>query len=99
MSKGSPTTEGFTLRIKVLPRSSVNGIMGFEGDVLRVKVTAAPVDGSANQNLIQLLSKGLKVGKNSIRIMSGQKSRLKTVRICGIREDEVSRRLASTFQP
>jgi hypothetical protein len=72
--------------------------MGFEGDVLRVKVTAAPVDGSANQNVIQLLSKSLKVGKDSIRIMSGQKSRLKVVRIYGIKKDEVSRRLASTFQ-
>jgi uncharacterized protein (TIGR00251 family) len=98
MSKGPPTTEGSTLRIKVLPRSSVNGIMGFEGDVLRVKVTAAPIDGSANQNLIQLLSKSLKVGKDSIRIMSGQKSRLKVVRIYGIKKDELSRRLASTFQ-
>ena len=99
MRKGPPTTEESTLRIKVLPRSSVNGIMGFEGNVLRVKVTAAPVDGSANQNLIQLLSKSLKVGKDSIRIMSGQKSRLKVVRICGIKKDEVSRRLTSTFQP
>jgi uncharacterized protein (TIGR00251 family) len=72
--------------------------MGFEGDVLRVKVTAAPVDGSANQNLIQLLSKRLKVGKESIRIISGQKSRLKVVRICGIKRDEISRRLASTSQ-
>jgi uncharacterized protein (TIGR00251 family) len=98
MSKRPPTTEDSTLRIKVLPRSSVNGVMGFEGDVLRVKVTAAPVDGSANQNLIQLLSKSLKLGKDSIRIMSGQKSRLKVVRICGIKKDEVSRRLASTFQ-
>ena len=98
MGKGPPTTEDSTLKIKVLPRSSVNGIMGFEGDVLRVKVTAAPVDGSANQNLIQLLSKHLKVGKDSIRIMSGQKSRLKVVRIYGLKKDEVSRRLASTFQ-
>jgi uncharacterized protein (TIGR00251 family) len=98
MDKGPPTTEDSTLKIKVLPRSSVNGIMGFEGDVLRVKVTAAPVDGSANQNLIQLLSKSLKVGKDSIRIMSGQKSRLKVVCIYGLKKDEVSRRLASTFQ-
>jgi uncharacterized protein (TIGR00251 family) len=98
MSKGPPTAEDSTLSIKVLPRSSVNEIMGFEGDVLRVKVTAAPVDGSANQNLIQLLSKHLKVGKESIRIMSGQKSRSKVVCIYGMKKDEVSRRLASIFQ-
>lgn len=98
MSKRRPSTEDSTLRIKVLPRSSVNGIMGFEGDVLRVKVTAAPVDGSANQNLIQLLSKSLKLGKDSIRIVSGQKSRLKVVRICGIKKDELSRRLKSGSQ-
>jgi uncharacterized protein (TIGR00251 family) len=98
MSKRRPSTEDSTLRIKVLPRSSVNGVMGFEGDVLRVKVTAAPVDGSANQNLIQLLSKSLKLEKDSIRIVSGQKSRLKVVRICGIKKDELSRRLKNASQ-
>jgi uncharacterized protein (TIGR00251 family) len=98
MSKRRPSTEDSTLRIKVLPRSSMNMIMGFEGDVLRVKLTAAPVDGSANKNLIQLLSKSLELGKDSIHIVSGQKSRLKVLRMCGIEKNELSRRLKSVSQ-
>jgi uncharacterized protein (TIGR00251 family) len=76
----------------------MNMIMDFEGDVLRVKLTAAPVEGSANKNLIQLLSKTLRLRKDSISIVSGQKSRLKTVRICGIKKNELSRRLKSGSQ-
>lgn len=97
MSKRRPSTEDATLRIKVLPRSSMNMIMDFEGDVLRVKLTAAPVDGAANKALIQLLSKGFGLGKGRIHIVSGQKSRLKVVRFCGIRKDELSGRLKSGF--
>ncbi len=98
MSKRRPSTEDATLRIKVLPRSSMNMIMDFEGDVLRVKLTAAPVDGAANKALIQLLSKGFGLGKGRIHIVSGQKSRLKVVRFCGIRKDELSGRLKSGSQ-
>jgi uncharacterized protein (TIGR00251 family) len=98
MSKRRPSPEDATLRIKVLPRSSMNMIMDFEGDVLRVKLTAAPVDGAANKALIQLLSKSFGLGKDSIHIVSGQKSRLKVVRLCGIKKNELFGRLKSGSQ-
>jgi hypothetical protein len=77
-------------KVKLLPRASMNKIAGFEGDILKVKVKSAPVDGLANKSLILLLSKRLRVAKERIEIISGRKSRLKTVRVHGIEKNDLS---------
>lgn len=77
------------LKIKVFPRSSINKIAGFEGETLKVKVKSAPFDGLANKDLIQLLSKRLKVAKEKIEIISGHTSRLKTIRFHDISKDDL----------
>jgi len=75
--------------VKVLPRSSINQIVGFEGDILKVKVKSAPVDGLANRDLIVLLSKCLRVAKDKVEIISGHRSRLKKIRFYGIKKDDL----------
>ena len=75
--------------VKVVPRSSINQIVGFEEDILKVKVKSAPVDGSANRDLIVLLSKCVKLAKEKVEIMSGHKSRLKKIRFYGITKDDL----------
>jgi len=77
------------IKVKLLPRSSKNQIMGRESDVFKVKVTSPPVDGKANRTLIELLSKRLKLPKTSITIRSGKTSGLKTIQIEGLSEDKV----------
>jgi len=77
-------------KVKLQPRSSMNKIVGFEGDILRVKVKSAPVDGLANQDLIVLLSRCLRVAKERIEIISGHRSRLKTIRLHGLTKDDLS---------
>ncbi len=77
-------------KVRLLPRSAMNKIVGFEGDILKAKVKSAPVDGLANKDLILLLSKRLGVGKERIEIISGRKSRLKTVRVHGIEKNDLS---------
>jgi uncharacterized protein (TIGR00251 family) len=79
------------LKVKVVPRSSQNSIVGFDGDTLRVKVKSAPVDGLANKDLITVLSKHFRVPKDCIEIISGQKSRLKTIRFHGMVKDNLLR--------
>jgi len=81
------------VKIKLVPRSSINQIVGFEGDILKVKVKSAPVDGLANRDLILLLSKRLKVAKNRVEIISGHTSRLKTVRFHDIRASSIRKSL------
>jgi len=75
--------------VKVVPRSSINQIVGFEEDILKVKVKSAPVDGSANRDLIVLLSKCVKLAKEKVEIISGHKSRLKKIRFYGIKKDDL----------
>lgn len=72
--------DDLVLKVKVVPRSSINKIVGMEGDALKVKVKASPVDGLANKDLVALLSKRLKIAKKSVEIISGHTSRLKLVR-------------------
>ena len=75
----------FRLNVRVTPRarkSAVTGLVeGAEGRAaIAVKLAAPPVDGAANQALIAFLADELGVGRSSVRIVSGEKSRLKTVR-------------------
>ncbi len=70
-----------TLKIKVEPSSSQSGIVGPYGDALKVKLTAPPVEGKANKELIELLAKELGIRKKDIEITSGQSSKNKTVKI------------------
>ncbi|MEJ2725511.1 MAG: DUF167 domain-containing protein [Deltaproteobacteria bacterium] len=78
------------LQIKLIPKSSKNQILGKEGPAYRVKVTAPPVEGLANEALIELLAKTLKVPKKDLKILSGQRSRLKLVGVRGLSSDEIA---------
>ncbi len=78
------------IKVRVLPKSSRTEIVGMEDGTYRVKLTAPPVEGKANKALIELLAKRLRVGKGRIDIVSGGRSRLKTVRIYGLSAGEVT---------
>ena len=92
--KREQTPETF-IQIKVLPRSSRNQIIGSDDGVFRVKLTAPPVEGKANTALKEFLSKKLGVAKGSIEIVSGERSRQKSVRIHGLFPEEINRVLES----
>ena len=90
---GTRDTTETDIRIRVAPRSSSNGIVGEENGVLKIRLTAPPVEGKANKALRGLLAKRLGLPKGSIEIVSGEKSRNKTVRIRGLSRQEVEGRL------
>ena len=77
------------IRIKVLPRSSKNQIVGRENGLYKVKLTAPPVEGKANRALIDFITKSLGLPKGSIEIVSGKRSRMKSLRISGCSLAEV----------
>lgn len=79
------------LKVKVIPKASRNEIVGFEDNVLKVKLTAAPEKGKANQALIDLLSKKLKIPKSKITIIRGATSSLKTLEIDGVDAEDIFR--------
>ena len=70
-------------KIHVVPGSSRSEIAGSHNDAMRVRVTARPIEGAANQELILVLAKTFKVPKSSVRIISGARGRAKLVSIEG----------------
>lgn len=78
MTKNSMTK----INIRVLPRSSKNEVVGQMTDgVLKVKLTAPPVDGAANESLIELLAEYFDTSKQKIKIVRGMTSKNKIVEI------------------
>lgn len=69
------------LSIKVLPRSSRNEVAEMPDKSLKIKLTAAPADGEANQKLIKILAEHFDVAKSKIKIVSGLTSKNKIVEI------------------
>jgi uncharacterized protein (TIGR00251 family) len=77
------------INVKLIPRSSRNEIIGKENDGIKIKLTAPPVDGRANKALVQFLANKLGVPKQDIEIVSGERSRKKSIRINGISTEKV----------
>jgi uncharacterized protein (TIGR00251 family) len=67
--------------VKVIPRASRNEVITVASDALRVRLTAAPVDGKANDALVDLLSDHFDVAKSKIKIVRGGTSKNKVVEI------------------
>jgi len=75
--------------VKVVPRASRSEIVGEQAGILRVKIAAPPVDGAANEELLQVLAKKFAVRANAVTILSGQSGRVKKVSIEGVSPDEL----------
>ena len=81
------------ISLRVYPNASRNEIAGFTDGVLRVKVTAPPIKGKANKELITYLCRLLGVGKDSVNIIKGHTIRNKVIAIDGLSREEVMKRL------
>ena len=75
--------------LRVHPGARRNEVMGFSGEVLRVKVAAPPIRGKANQELVDFFSGLLGVGKDSVSIVRGHTSRNKVIAITGLSREEI----------
>ncbi len=85
--------EAVTFAVKVRPRAKKNAITGEVGDALKLSITAAPVDGKANEACVEFFAKLLNVPRSSVSIAAGQTGRNKVVRVAGLSVLEVRRRL------
>jgi hypothetical protein len=84
---------GVSFCIRVQPKSSKNEILGIVGEEMKIKLTAPPVEGEANKECIKFLARELGISKSSIRIIGGERSRNKVLRITGITKKEIEDRL------
>lgn len=96
--KQKQTDESATLAVRIQPRASKNGVTRMADGSLKIRLTAPPVDGAANEALVAFLSGVLSVSKSQVEILSGHTSREKRVKISGRSEEEVIRLLNMDHQ-
>ena len=84
---------GAAFAVRVMPRAKKNEISGRHGNAIKVRLTAPPVEGAANEALIDLLAEKLGVRVNQIEILAGHASRDKIVCVIGLTPQEVEERL------
>jgi uncharacterized protein (TIGR00251 family) len=72
------------LKVYLQPKSSKNEIVGPYRDGIKVRITAPPIEGKANEALIRFLAKALQIPPSCIEIIKGLHSREKTLRISGL---------------
>lgn len=87
------TDRGVKLALFIQPKSSKNEIVGPHNGALKIKITAPPVDGKANAELVDFLSEILDIPKRQIEILKGETGRNKSVEITGLTSEQISKRL------
>jgi uncharacterized protein len=85
-----PTTR---LRLRVSPGAARTELAGRHGDAWKVRVSAAPERGRANEAVVGLLAECLGVPRGSVTVVAGQTSRDKVVELHGLALEEAERRL------
>ena len=89
MTASKPSAGGVTFSIKVVPRASKNQIVGKDGDAVKVRLNAPPVDGKANAALVKFLAASFGVSQRQVEIFAGAMSRHKVVRITGVTANQL----------
>ena len=82
---------GVAVDILVQPRASRSRIGPLHGDRLKVAVTAPPVEGAANQAVIELFARRLRLPRRAIEVIAGAGSRRKTIAIAGASAEAIER--------
>jgi uncharacterized protein (TIGR00251 family) len=86
-------TASTRLQLRVSPGASRSGIVGRHGEAWKVRVTAAPEGGRANEAVVRLLADTLDLPQRDVAIVSGHGARDKVVALEGIAPEEAERRL------
>lgn len=87
--------DGASFEVEVQPRSSRAVIEGQRRGVLRLRLTAPPVEGAANRQCVELLSEALGVPKSAVTIVSGATGKRKRIRVRGLGPPAVEAALAA----
>jgi uncharacterized protein (TIGR00251 family) len=83
------TPNGVMINIRVIPRAGRSAIAGTRANALLVRLRAPPIEGAANDELIEVLARTFAVPKRSVIIVAGERSRAKQVAVAGITAEDV----------
>jgi len=87
--------DGVLLRVRVQPNASSAGVVGPHGDTVKLRVTAPPEAGRANDAVVELIAATLGIRARDVALVRGDRSRVKVLRIAGLPVREVVERLAA----
>lgn len=97
MGKGVGSTDALVptvkLKLKVIPGAKTEGVVGWLGDALKVRVTAPPEHGKANAAVECLVCEVLSLPRGAALIVAGKSSSRKVAEISGLTQAELRRRL------
>lgn len=88
------TKDGIRISLFVQPKASKNEIIGPHNGALKIRITAPPVDGKANECIVEFLAKKIGVPKRQVEILKGETGRTKSVLIKGASLAQVTEALA-----
>jgi uncharacterized protein (TIGR00251 family) len=80
------------INVRVIPRSGKN-LIEWETGGLKVRLTAPPVNGAANEALVALLARCLELHTRDIRIVHGMTGRHKIVEITGMTAETIEKKI------
>ena len=83
-----------TLSVRIQPRASRNEVAGLVGETLKIRLTAPPVEGEANEACLTFLADLFDLPPSKLAIIRGDRSRTKVIRITGLSRAAVQARLA-----
>lgn len=91
-----PALQPYRLTVRVTPKGGRDAVDGWASDeagrpFLKLRVSTAPSDGQANAAVIALVAKALGVPKSSVRIASGETSRVKRLDLDGVDASDIAR--------
>jgi uncharacterized protein (TIGR00251 family) len=92
----SATPGGVRLALQVTPNAKKTEVVGVQGDALKVKLQAQPIEGKANEALIKFLAGALSVPRSAVAIIRGETNKRKLIEVASatLTPDEVARLLA-----
>ncbi len=83
------SADSFIIALHCQPGAKKTEVQGEHDGRLKLRLAAPPVEGKANEALIQWLSKTLDIRRANIELLAGDLSRLKRVRVQGITAEQI----------
>jgi uncharacterized protein (TIGR00251 family) len=96
---GSEEAPVLHVRVMVHPGAGRTEVVGQQGDALKVRVAAPPVEGRANRAVVQLVADLLGAKPAQVEVESGESSRAKRLRVEGVDPGQARRILAAALVP
>lgn len=93
------SSRGARFVVTVVPRARRDELAGVRPDSVRIRLTAPPVEGAANQALIAFLAEVLEVPRDDVEIVAGHTSRRKVIQVRGLSPQAVKGRLLAYLRP